>query len=147
MKYLNEKKKFAVEAKCGHVGKDSCIIIDFPIIAENGKEAAKIARKIPRVKHDHKDAIISVKKISNEEYDNLIRLNKDDNYLKCTSIQEQRIYCSGIEQRIINDKYFENKSYKEEKKKDKREERISFKRKKYALRFSEDKSYYDEVFI
>ena len=56
--------KYEVICKCGHVGKQHYIEISFPIIAENGREAAKKARYLPRVKHHHKDAIINVRKIT-----------------------------------------------------------------------------------
>jgi len=58
------KKFYIVTAKCGHVGKSKYILIDFPVIAEDGREAAKIARQIPRVKHHHKDAIRNVEESS-----------------------------------------------------------------------------------
>ena len=48
---------YLVTTKCGHVGKGHYVPITFPIKAENGKEAAKIARMLPRVKHHHWDAI------------------------------------------------------------------------------------------
>ena len=44
------KKFYIVTAKCGHVGKSKYILINFPVIAEDGREAAKIARQIPRDK-------------------------------------------------------------------------------------------------
>ena len=76
----NEKiNYFEVIAKCGHVGKRFYIPIKFAVAAESSKEAAKIARSIPRVKHDHKDAILSVKKISYQEY---VQLEEENDKLK-----------------------------------------------------------------
>lgn len=96
----NEKiNYFEVIAKCGHVGKRFYIPIKFAVAAENSKEAAKIARSIPRVKHDHKDAILSVKKISYQEYVQLEEENDKDLYLKCHSKQEQ-LNIEGLEDRI-----------------------------------------------
>lgn len=83
--------KYEVKCKCGHVGRKNYIIISFPVIAENGKDAANKARYFPRVKHDHKDAIISVRKITDEEYDELVSINNKDLYLKCTNRQEQNL--------------------------------------------------------
>ena len=40
---------FAVETKCGHVGKNKCIYIWFAVKAENGKQAAARAREYKRV--------------------------------------------------------------------------------------------------
>ena len=81
--------KYEVKCKCGHVGRKNYIVIAFPVIAESGKEAAKKARYFPRVKHDHKDAIINVRKINDEEYEKLVSINNNDLYLKCTNRQEQ----------------------------------------------------------
>lgn len=121
-----EIKYFAVETKCGHVGRKNCIIITFPIIAVNGKEAARIARKTPRVKHDHKDAILSVRQISKDEYLSLKEINSTDDYLKCESKHEQRKLCKNLDSRVIKDTYYEEVEYKTD-----RKERISYKRKKY----------------
>ena len=52
---------YRVEALCGHVGKGRCIRKEFGVVASNGKEAARVCRTIPRVKHDFKEAILSVK--------------------------------------------------------------------------------------
>jgi hypothetical protein len=61
-----DNKHFIVTAKCGHVRRANFIAIDFPVVASNGKEAAAIARQLPRVKHDHKDAILGVREVSYE---------------------------------------------------------------------------------
>ena len=128
MNMMNENvvKYFAVEAKCGHVRRMNCIIIKFPIIAESRKDAAKIARKMPRVKHNHKDAILSVKQISKDEYLSLKKINSSDCYLRCESKQDQKFYCKNLESRIIKDTY-----YVEEECKINRQDRIKYKKKKY----------------
>ena len=123
-----EIKYFAVEAKCGHVGRKNCIIITFPIVADDRKDAARIARKMPRVKHDHKDAILSVKQISKDEYLSLKEINSSDNYLRCESKQDQIILCKDLDSRVIKDTYFEKVEYKTD-----RQERINYKRKKYNI--------------
>ena len=56
------KKYFEVIVKCGHVGHGKYIVKKLAILAESAKQAAKIARYIPRVKHHKKDAILSCKK-------------------------------------------------------------------------------------
>ena len=61
-------KYYIVTAKCGHVGKNKYILIDFPVVAEDGETAAQIVRLIPRVKHDHKDAIKEVKQVDYDLY-------------------------------------------------------------------------------
>lgn len=72
---------FLVTTKCGHVRRTRFIPITFPICAESGKEAAKLARDYARVKHNHKDAILEVKKVSFELYQNQFIINQNDPYL------------------------------------------------------------------
>ena len=84
-------KYFKVTCKCGHVGIKYFIRISFPIVATCGKDASSIARYIPRVKHDHKDAILDCKEISYKEYLELQIINNNDPYLKCECKQEQEM--------------------------------------------------------
>ena len=84
-------KYFKVTCKCGHVGIKYFIRISFPIVAACGKDASGIARYIPRVKHDHKDAILDCKEISCREYLELQIINDNDPYLKCECKQEQEM--------------------------------------------------------
>ena len=123
---MNEINYYAVEAKCGHVGRKNCIVITFPIVAESKKEAARITRQLPRVKHDHKDAIISVREITKDEYLLIKESNSSDLYLQCKSKQEQRMFCVDLDERIIKDT-----CYKENEGKNSRMERILYKKKKY----------------
>lgn len=85
-----KSKFYRVTCKCGHVGKKHFIRIDFPVNADSMKEASLIARQIPRVKHDHKDAILECKEIDYEEYLILQMINQQDPYLQCSNKQEQR---------------------------------------------------------
>lgn len=85
-----KSKFYRVTCKCGHVGKKYFIRIDFPVNAESKKEASEIARHIPRVKHDHKDAILDCREIDYEEYIILQIMNSKDPYLQCSNKQEQR---------------------------------------------------------
>lgn len=91
-----EKKYYAVTTKCGHVGRNKFIVKTFAISAEDGKEAAEIARWIPRVKHHDKYCVLDVKKISYEAFKLLVEKNNNDNYFKCSSIQEQDKLCPEI---------------------------------------------------
>ena len=93
-------KYYAVKAICGHVGRKNYIVITFPVHCESKKEAAKIVRFFPRVKHDRKDAILKVEAIDEATYDLLVELNRQDSYLKCTSKQEQRLYCPNLGNRL-----------------------------------------------
>ena len=63
-----KNKFYAVVTKCGHVGNGKYREVTFPINTDSGKEAAEIARWIPRVKHHKKDAIINVTEISYDYY-------------------------------------------------------------------------------
>lgn len=87
-------KYYIVEAKCGHVGKDRYILIKFPIKAASKKEAASIARLLPRVKHHHKDAIRDVQEVDYNAYASQLEENKYNKYLNAKNIQEQREYYS-----------------------------------------------------
>lgn len=102
-------KYYSVTAKCGHVGKRYFIPIEFAIRAESAKEAARIARDMPRVKHNHKDAIQSVREISREEYIALRQRNDSDPYLNCKSIQEQRLNESIYDRLVEEDQEEERK--------------------------------------
>ncbi|MBS7294732.1 MAG: hypothetical protein KIG96_04965 [Treponema sp.] len=94
-------KYFMVTAKCGHVGKNNFYKGTLFLKAENGKEAARIARDCPRVKHDQKDAILDVKEIDDFFFDIGNRLNHTLHYYTCESVQEQRMYISEIENNIF----------------------------------------------
>lgn len=124
MNNQNNIKYYQVEAKCGHVGITNYIIIKFAIIANSKKEAAKIAREIPRVKHHQKDAIVSVEEISFEQYKYVLEDNQKDAYLSCANRQEQRIYCLNIEERIIREKVYDKNPKRN------RQEKIKYKKKK-----------------
>lgn len=97
------KKYYKVLTKCGHVGRNGYVPIQFAIVAENGKEAAKIARDMPRVKHHHKDAILKVEEISKNIYIEIKKANTNDPYLHCHSIQEQNEMCD-LTDRIVLEK-------------------------------------------
>ena len=83
---------YEVCAKCGHVGRDYYVEKTFAIKAENAKEAAEVARWLPRVKHHHKDAIRYVTEVDAERFTEITNINNDDVYFHCKNIQEQRGY-------------------------------------------------------
>lgn len=83
-------KYFKVAAKCGHVKRNKFTPKSFYIKAKNGKEAAKIARDCPRVKHHQKDAIQSVEKISLEEYLLGKKAMMNDLFFKIHNSSEQK---------------------------------------------------------
>ena len=128
----NCKKYYAVCCKCGHVRPNRYVEITFAIRANSGKEAAEIARRIARVKHNKKTAIISCKEITKEEYDTLNETNRNDPYLKCKNVQEQRLI-EDFESRIINEP--EIVVYK--KSKEERKDLIEYKLRKQSLLIKE----------
>ena len=84
---------FEVCAKCGHVGRNYYVDKIFVVRASSGKEAARVVRNFPRVKHHHKDAIRYVIRIDEARYWEVRRMNDMDPYFFCHSIQEQRQTC------------------------------------------------------
>lgn len=84
-----EDKYYIVKAKCGHVGRDKYIPIEFPIMAKSKTEAATIVRKKARVKKDHKDAILSVEEVDKKAFDNQQFCNEHDPYLNVRSKHDQ----------------------------------------------------------
>ena len=94
---------YLVSCKCGHVGRKNYIPIDFAVRAEDGREAASIARYIPRVKHDHKDAILNCIKVDYDTYVRQIDINNHDVYLLCKSKHEQNKIMSQIKPRLVEE--------------------------------------------
>ena len=93
---------YEVACKCGHVGRTRYIPIHYPIKAQSGKEAASKAREYPRVKHDRKDAILSVCKIDQRRFSELREINNRDPYLRCTCIQDQNLI--DLSDRLLDEK-------------------------------------------
>lgn len=125
---LEVKNYYEVIVKCGHVGRNSYVPIKLAIIAESGKEAARIARQFPRVKHDHKDAILKVTKIDYERFLEICKINDDDPYLKCHSKHEQK-QIRNLEERLVADTHNVKRTYN----KQERIDRITYKARKYKL--------------
>ena len=121
------KKYFAVTVKFGHVGQHKCIIKTVPLTAESGKEAAYLARWMPRVKHHDKHAIIDVKEIDLEAYFILVIEKSLDPYFQCKNIQEQRNECEGIEDEV---QYMEENEIDYESREKARKSKVNFKAKK-----------------
>ncbi|MCH5157808.1 MAG: hypothetical protein J1F33_01300 [Clostridiales bacterium] len=94
------KNFYEVQAKCGHVGRGRFFRGTFYVRAYTGSEAAAIVRQMPRVKHDHKDAILSVRQIDKEEYDAGRIERRQNMYYSCVNIQQQRECLDQIEEYI-----------------------------------------------
>lgn len=120
--YIEDGLKFyIVRAKCGHVGRPFYIPIDYPIRAKDAKEAAQITRKMGRVKHGHKDAILSVTKVSKNEYMTQRNININDPYLNVRSKHDQVKINHQLKERMVQDPHYvarRNKKYVISKKND-----------------------------
>lgn len=101
---------YRVVAKCGHVGRNKFILKNIYVKAGNGKDAAKIVRVTPRVKHHHKDAIREVKEITYDEYHNGLKEMNEDMYFKVSNSVDQKLLCYISENDIYSE--FEKISFK-----------------------------------
>lgn len=104
-------KYYGVEALCGHVGRGRCVRKNFGVIAENGKEAARKGREMPRVKHHVKEAILSVRELTYHDYLTIIIGNDYDPYFTAKNIQEQRLACMDMMVEDLDD-YRRGSQYK-----------------------------------
>ena len=118
---------YSVKAMFGHVGRNNCIIKEVATIAENGKDAANKVRWMGRVKHNRKDAIREVKKITYEEYLALREETNNDPFFKCHSSQEQKILCGDITNEIVS---LRRRDYID---REKRDDKIKFMKRKQKL--------------
>lgn len=122
------EKYFMVIAKCGHVGRKNYIPVKFAVVAESDKEAAKKVRQFPRVKHDHKDAILDVRCITLEEFLEIKEINDNDSYLKCHSRQEQNLIVN-IAERMVADLHNVKQAFDKQERKD----RVAYKLRKFKI--------------
>lgn len=88
---------YEVIVKCGHVGKRNYILKTVPVCAEDKAQAAAKARMMPRVKHDHPDAIRQVRVVDAPRFAELVAVHRADPYFQCHCIQEQRALCHDLE--------------------------------------------------
>lgn len=95
---------FEVSAKCGHVGRTKYIVKQFYINTISAKEAARLTRLQPRVKHHKKDAILSVTEINHEEYVAGRIKNSHDAYFNVHNSSEQKRFFIG---NICDEEYIE----------------------------------------
>ena len=118
-----KEKYYKVLAKCGHVGKNKYILKWFYVKSISAKEAARVVRYKPRVKHNHKDAIRKVIEISKLDYWKGIKEMRCDDYFKIHNSSDQRLLnCINLEEL-----YLENNKYEKQKnKKRKSKQRIQY---------------------
>lgn len=109
-------KYYEVTVKFGHVGKNKYYRGNLYLKAENGKEAASKARSCSRVKHNHKDAILSVTELDYETFLELWKCNSKISYFSCYNVQEQRDCLCEIQDQIFQETYFDSEPVRRTKK-------------------------------
>lgn len=101
---------FEVQAKCGHVGMNKYVLKNFYIKTDSAKKAAYIIRNVPRVKHDHKDAIRNVREITYEEYVEGSKRMEADDYFRIHNSSEQK---GLLTENVFYEEYEERKKSRE----------------------------------
>ena len=98
----NENDKYyATVLKCGHCHSPLYFLpIIFVIVAKDAKSAVYIAKKMPRVKRDHKDFIVDVCEISKQEAVLIKLCNENDPFIKTESKKTDNIE-NTLKRRII----------------------------------------------
>lgn len=99
---------FKVVAKCGHVGKGMYYPCEFYVNVANGKEAAALVREFKRVKHHNKNAILSVDKVTEDQYLAGLTNYNDNPYFYCRNRQQQLPYMDEIRKKVIDERKFED---------------------------------------
>ncbi len=102
------RKYFKVCAKCGHVGRNRYYEGVFYKTANSAKEAAKIVRNCARVKHHHKDAILSVEEIDVNRYIMGLISLLDESYRICKNKKEQMLFWNEISEHVKDEKPLNN---------------------------------------
>ncbi|MDX9691472.1 MAG: leucine-rich repeat domain-containing protein [Acholeplasmataceae bacterium] len=130
----DSKGYYIVKAKCGHVGRQHYIPICFPVRATCKKEAASIILQKSRVKRNHKDAILDVRKVNQHDYLEQVEINAGDMYLNVKSRHDQDRIMTDIEGRLVVDPHYMIKKDKRIIPTHKRDVSSDYKRKKIRLR-------------
>lgn len=120
-------EKFVVTAKCGHVGNGYYVLVDFPVLANNAKEAAQKTLKKPKVKKHLKDAISSVKKVNNEIYSDCLNDFHNNSYIKIHT-KKERLMLECEPEKIIHNSKKKKNNFKC------RKERVEFQMKKEKMK-------------
>ncbi len=103
-------KFFKATVKFGHVGRNYYYKGNLFITAETKKQAAEIAKNSPRVKHDHKDAVLSIEEVNFETYIVESKKNREIKYFSCYNIQQQRNCFYEIENDIFCESWVDTDS-------------------------------------
>ena len=84
------KKYYSIIAKCGHVGANKYIDINFPIVAENEEHAIKLISLMPRVKKSLSNVITRFSEISYDQYLMIKEEFDNNNYINALAIESKR---------------------------------------------------------
>ena len=151
---MENKQYFEVAAKCGHVGRGYYYEGRFFVEAGSASLAAMLIRQAPRVKHDHKDAILWVKKVDHDDYVRGCAAMEQNPYSHIKSSREQDEIMSLIEgdiypetEREINYRKRRNKYYDRVVTKRSKGIRNKYKYEKYNRKYDlrNDGDYLDEI--
>ncbi|MDE7329911.1 MAG: hypothetical protein K2N30_02280 [Clostridia bacterium] len=82
-------KYFEVAAKCGHVGRGYYYEGHFFVQAQNAKIAASKVKCQPRVKRNHRDAILWVNEVDEPAYLKGLEDMQNNPYFHCNTKREQ----------------------------------------------------------
>ena len=128
-------KFFIAKVKCGHVGRQLFIPMNFFIYAKNGRDAAYMARCKPGVKRHHPDAVLSVTEITKEQFNILKPLAYNDPYWKKERMgvkNNQALFIDRLEPEIPRQVVRTNK--------------MSARKFRYRRRILHEQSFYEEIF-
>ncbi|MCL1944647.1 MAG: hypothetical protein FWF56_02415 [Firmicutes bacterium] len=89
-------KYYRILAKCGHVGRNYYYEGEFFVSASNPSIAAQIVKSFPRVKRNHKDVILNIQIITQEECKLGQQAQARNPYFNCVSQQQQSLYWDDI---------------------------------------------------
>ncbi|MDE7440142.1 MAG: hypothetical protein K2N23_06525 [Clostridia bacterium] len=89
-------KYFEVAAKCGHVGRNYYYEGHFFVQAPSAKIAAGKVKCQPRVKRDHKDAILWVNEVDELAYRDGLEDMRKNPYFHCKAKHEQNCVLESI---------------------------------------------------
>ena len=118
-------KYFKITVKFGHVGKSNFYKgyggwrkdLQRALWNSEPKALCRIyCRYCPRVKHDHKDAILNVEEIDKDLYFEGLEKNRAIRYFSCYNVQEQRECFCEIEDSIFKENDVEYKHARHSKK-------------------------------
>ncbi|MCM1440542.1 MAG: hypothetical protein NC131_15285 [Roseburia sp.] len=145
---------FEVAAKCGHVGRGYYYEGHFFVAAQSASNAAQAIKRVPRVKHNHEDAILWTKEVSYEEYVLGCIAKANNPYFNVNNSREQAaiwdliaqdVYPETDKQMAYRDKHSKNRKRKSNNGKSKYGYRKYYKYMKNQFKYNYDYNDYDEV--